>query len=90
MSSDSHFQKIVETSTVSTSKTYRPKSPELWTEQYKLNGVEKIAFATAVSANHGVGPLREGMHLRLISEGSKIGYCDLLDMHGGVTNNEQI
>lgn len=54
---------------------------KLWTQQDKLNGIEEIAFPTAIPADYHIMLWTERFYLTLTSERSKTGNNDLFNMH---------
>ena len=62
--------------------TYRSKSSKSWSQKNKLNRVKEITLSGTVSANNTVCSGGKGLDLWLLPKGTKIGNCDLFDVHG--------
>lgn len=54
---------------------------EFGCQETKLHRIKEIALAGSIAAHDGVGGRREGLDFRLLLEGAKVTYSNLLDMH---------
>jgi hypothetical protein len=61
--------------------TYLPQIDKARCQETKLHGVKEIRLATTIASNDGIRGGRERLNLCLLPEGSKVGDCNLFDMH---------
>ena len=67
--------------------TYRSECMESLSQQDKLDGIKQVALSRTIASHDNIGRWRKRLDLRLLSERSEIGYCNLFDVHGVVQSS---